>query len=707
MPAATATRVPFQVADSFVLALDDFMHRTRQGGHVSQSVLELDRPPDLGRLRPALRRVLAKHPLLVARPARCWKTLLPYWSVPVPPSTGSLPLGLWQEAGATSDLAGAAPVPDARELLQEVMMQPLPSVDGFPCNARLEVVGRRTGGCLVALSWSHLLIDGKGAELFLAELARLCEGVDLPEDPPPPPRLSPGLLAKFRRTKPAMDHLTGLQETGTPSLGGPKPRQGGGFYEVIALSAGESALVRERIEAVGAALFPFTFYVACVARAHDRVFRARGQEPPGYGISVPIQTRKRGARGPLFHNHVAVLYFNPRREHLGTLAAAAAAMKTQFAAMTRARISESFDAVLDLMRRVPTVVFLWIIRAQFKGEICSCFHSYTGAFAPELTEFAGARITNAYHLPCLGTPPGTGLFFGEHGDRINATLSWREGALDDAERRLLVAQLRADLLGETPPRMSETFDVCVAGGGSAGLAAAVAAARTGARTLLVERHGSLGGMASAAFVHSVCGLYKLPGKGAPAAVANEGFAAEFGARLLAGGKAHGPVRMGRVDVLLHRPAAFARLADTLARAEQNRLSVRLHTELAGADADMVTLACRGRFQEVRARAWVDATGDAVLAALRGAPVGNRRAGTLAAPGVHLRPGRGGCRRARRRRAAAPGAADRRRGPVRDVVRGHAGRTLPRQPATGRGVRDHRPHRRRRLRPAQSRLPDPP
>ena len=167
--------------------------------------------------------------------------------------------------------------------------------------------------------------------------------------------------------------------------------------------------------------------------------------------------------------------------------------------------------------------------------------------------------------------------------------------------------------------MTETFDVCVAGGGSAGLAAAVASARLGARTLLVERHGSLGGMASAALVHSVCGLYKLPGKGAPAKLANEGFATEFAGRLLATGHAHGPVRMGRVDVLLHRPAAFAQLADALTREVGANLSVRLHTELTAANTETVTLACRGRFQEVRARAWVDATGDAVLSALRGAP----------------------------------------------------------------------------------------
>ena len=443
-------RVPFHVADSFVLALDDFMARTSQGGHVSQSVLELEGLPDLARLHSASDRIIHKHPLLVATPRRSWRTLLPYWSVPLAPQ-GSLPVGLWREEESTSGLPEAATVPSAKAFLQDVMMEPLPKLGEHPCNVRLDLVVLRTGGCLVALSWSHLLVDGKGAELLLAEMARLCDGIDSPEEAVPAVKQTTGLWAKFRQTKPAMNHLTGLQQTGTPSLGGPSPRRGSGRYEVLTFEAVQFATIRVRIEAAGSALFPFTFYVACVARAHDRVFRHRRLAPPGYGISVPTQTRRRGARGPLFHNHVAVLYFHPRREHLGTLAATATEMRAQFAAMTRAKISESFDAVLDLMRRAPTRVFLWIIRAQFRGEICSCFHSYTGAFAPELIQFAGAHVRNAYHLPCLGTPPGTGIFFGERGDRLNVTISWREGALSEEEKLLMVAQLRADLLGEPLP----------------------------------------------------------------------------------------------------------------------------------------------------------------------------------------------------------------------------------------------------------------
>jgi hypothetical protein len=51
------------------------------------------------------------------------------------------------------------------------------------------------------------------------------------------------------------------------------------------------------------------------------------------------------------------------------------------------------------------------------------------------------------------------------------------------------------------------YDVVVLGGGPAGMAAAVAAARSGRSTLLVERYGFLGGMGTAAGVTNFCGLH--------------------------------------------------------------------------------------------------------------------------------------------------------------------------------------------------------
>lgn len=51
------------------------------------------------------------------------------------------------------------------------------------------------------------------------------------------------------------------------------------------------------------------------------------------------------------------------------------------------------------------------------------------------------------------------------------------------------------------------FDVVVLGGGPAGMAAATAAARNGAKVLMTERYGFMGGMGTAAGVTNFCGLH--------------------------------------------------------------------------------------------------------------------------------------------------------------------------------------------------------
>jgi glycine/D-amino acid oxidase-like deaminating enzyme len=162
-------------------------------------------------------------------------------------------------------------------------------------------------------------------------------------------------------------------------------------------------------------------------------------------------------------------------------------------------------------------------------------------------------------------------------------------------------------------------DVCVAGGGPAGLGAALAASRLGASVCLLERHGFLGGNFTAASVGTICGLYVQDGSSF--GYVTRGLAEEVAEALKARGAGMGPVPFKGTAVLLYVPWAAKRLFDHLVT-EAPRLRLLLHALVSdvvrdGDRLEAVIVATKRGPQAVRARAFVDATGDADLVVFAG------------------------------------------------------------------------------------------
>jgi hypothetical protein len=173
---------------------------------------------------------------------------------------------------------------------------------------------------------------------------------------------------------------------------------------------------------------------------------------------------------------------------------------------------------------------------------------------------------------------------------------------------------RVELFGE--------YDCVVLGGGPAGIAASVSAARRGARTLLLERYGFLGGMGTAAGVTNFCGLHANLRGDIRRVV--RGVADELLARIDSLGGLNAPhLILGRIHAQAYDTAAYKCAADAMLEAAG--VEVLFHALAAGVAMreprriDALFVETRSGRRAVRARVFVDASGDGDLAHWAGVP----------------------------------------------------------------------------------------
>jgi len=160
--------------------------------------------------------------------------------------------------------------------------------------------------------------------------------------------------------------------------------------------------------------------------------------------------------------------------------------------------------------------------------------------------------------------------------------------------------------------LNETYDVIVVGGGPAGCTAAAAAAREGAKTLLIEATGSLGGMGTSALV-PVWTPFSDKEK-----IIYRGLAERIFVTLKSG-MPH--IESNLLDWVPIDPEQLKRVYDSVVT--EAGASILFHTHLSAVEVvdgrvDAVIVTNKAGLSAYRAKSYIDCTGDADVCAWAGA-----------------------------------------------------------------------------------------
>ena len=191
------------------------------------------------------------------------------------------------------------------------------------------------------------------------------------------------------------------------------------------------------------------------------------------------------------------------------------------------------------------------------------------------------------------------------------------------------------------PLLAEV-EVCVVGGGAAGVAAAETAARHGKSVLLIERYGFCGGNAVAGLSGTICGLYLSSERNANRPEqAVFGFTERFRAAMAARGGITPPQRYGRTWTVTHDPLVWREVADDFLADVKVRLlfhSLVVGVVMQGEILRGVVVESKAGRGVVQAARFIDASGDADLVARAGLAFTLGQDGTVQNPTMIFRLG---------------------------------------------------------------------
>jgi hypothetical protein len=438
-------RIRLAAGDYFMHGQDRRMRRSGLPGNVCRVALELGPGLDTERLRQRV----ATSPVLdwLARLSiqRSLPMFPPVWRA------AAQPRAILHEH-SVQEVNGHEP----GQLPQQVLERDLHAGQG-PVLA-LDLVRHADEARHLVLSWNHALMDVRGAELVLRHLSA-DDGVQKSADLDNlinPDQMKWSLSQWWRSISLARSSMKWLGTSGREPLFSllPAGRPAGpchGRSRLVLFTREETARIGGRCEHFNAGFRRSHFYLAASLRALHTVASARGDREGAYLVPVPHDMRRRGSNGPIFSNHLSILFYRIETRQAANLSAIIEELSRQMMDQIRDRFPESCMAALDMFKPLPLDYYVHQLGKPTAGKFASLCFSDSGESCAGMKDLLGAPIQAVTHLVPTWRPPGLTVLFWSFSGQLRALLASVDDCLSPAEVDVLEHGLRVALLEEEAP----------------------------------------------------------------------------------------------------------------------------------------------------------------------------------------------------------------------------------------------------------------
>ncbi len=385
--------------------------------------------PDSDKLRGCLRKLQEMFPLLSGRLRRNWLNLAPYWQAP--------------RRIVPKDILTVVDVhePDMEQACHQHLTDFLntPFKTDMPKLAAM-LLTLPDGSSRLALNFDHCLFDAAGGEQLVTVLNDLWNGAEpdasgfmVPEGP---------WLNEWRHQfacgRTVNRTTQAVREQGAPSVLSRQPG-GSNCYTLIQLDEAGFAALEKRAESEAGPMMLTPYLVTVIQEALHRIFTNRG-EPGSICVCPMTVSLRQGRRDELFFNRWSLMPM-----YSASASSHAERLKQQiglFYNYMKTKLPYSLTKAGLLCRPLPLPLMAGFTQKPATSGTAAIALLSQMEFNSD--SLLGKTVKELYHVPRIPPSPGLGIFMNRRGAKLNITLSWTDGILNDAELELLAAAIQGE-----------------------------------------------------------------------------------------------------------------------------------------------------------------------------------------------------------------------------------------------------------------------